>query len=153
MGRNVDDVARTHGPHVPVEIELDLSLQDRDDLLLLVRVHGRDGVRLEPHEADEQPLSEDRPNLEPGRELDRRDASNVDVAALAGSDAGRGAAREVLVVVRHPTDLPSSSPSSRPIRAAPSAISSSWTRLKASRMLFRPRSSGWNGVPGTNATP
>ena len=57
----------------PVELELELALEHGSDLLLLVHVRRRDGVRRERHEVEHHLLTEHRTELQPRDELGRLD--------------------------------------------------------------------------------
>jgi len=58
------DVARSHGAHIAIDVELELTLNHENDLLLLVHVHRRLGMRRKGHEVEHGALAEDRPEDE-----------------------------------------------------------------------------------------
>jgi hypothetical protein len=65
-----------HGPELPVEFELELSLEYDHDLLLLMDMGRSNRVGRERHEVGHRPLAEDRPELQPRDELDGVDVTH-----------------------------------------------------------------------------
>src|SRR5947209_8162220 len=99
--RDMEHITAPENPGLAVTLKLELALEDEADLLLVVLVPRCQRVRLEVDEVHKHARSHDRPELQPGRHLNRVDPRNLDPARGYLRVACRSAGGKIGAVTRH----------------------------------------------------